>query len=124
MPSNPLDTETRYRLLRLLEQNPELSQRELAAELGISLGKANYCLRALIDRGWIKMVNFGNSRNRTGYFYRLTPTGMVEKTKVARRFLARKLEEHERIAADIEILRGEVQAAHEETRAYSQRSKT
>lgn len=109
-----LDTETRYRLLKLLEANPDVSQRELAAELGISLGKTNYCLKALIDRGWVKMVNFTRSDNKTAYFYKLTPSGIGEKARTARRFLARKLEEHERITAEIETLRSEVLAAHEE----------
>jgi len=103
-----LDTETRYRLLKLLEQNPDVSQRELAEELGISLGKVNYCLRALIDRGWVKMTNFTRSGSKTAYFYKLTPTGISEKAAAARRFLDRKFEEHARIAAEIEMLRNEV----------------
>ncbi len=108
MPPKALDTETRYRLLKLLATNPELSQRELAAELGISLGKANYCLRAVIDRGWVKMVNFSRSNNKAAYFYKLTPKGLSEKAEAARRFLAYKVNEHERITTEIEDLRAEL----------------
>jgi EPS-associated MarR family transcriptional regulator len=103
-----LDDEARYRLLKLLEENPELSQRELARALDISLGKANYCVRALVDRGWVKMVNFSRSDNKTAYFYRLTPTGIREKARAARRFLNSKVAEHERITAEIETLRAEL----------------
>jgi len=103
-----LDTETRYHLLKCLEANPRVSQREIAAELGLSLGKTNYCLHALIDRGWVKMVNFTRSNNKTAYFYKLTPSGIGEKAKSARKFLARKLEEHERITKEIETLRSEL----------------
>ena len=121
MPLPSLDTETRYRLLKLLEQNPDVSQRELAAELGMSLGKTNYCLKALIDRGWVKMANFSRSDNKTAYFYKLTPSGIGEKARAARHFLARKLEEHERVTAEIEILRGEVRGMREE--ALSERKR-
>lgn len=109
-----LDDEARYRLLKLLEQNPELSQREIARTLGISLGKANYCVRALVDRGWVKMVNFSQSDRKTAYFYKLTPKGVREKGGAARRFLDRKLEEHEQVTAEIEALRSEIAAAAEE----------
>jgi len=103
-----LDTETRYRLLKLLEQNPDVSQRELAAELDISLGKTNYCLRALMDRGWVKMANFTRSDNKIAYLYKLTPAGITEKARTARRYLSHKLDEHERITAEIETLRHEI----------------
>lgn len=74
-----LDDEARYRLLRLLADNPKLSQRELARELGISLGKVNYCLKALLDRGYVKAVNFKNSRNKRAYLYQLTPAVLPPK---------------------------------------------
>lgn len=106
-----MDTATRYRVLKLLEENPGLSQRELAGELGISLGKANYCVRALIDRGWVKMVNFGRSGNKVAYLYKLTPSGISEKARAARRFLDYKLEEHERLTSEIDHLRKEILAA-------------
>lgn len=110
-PTKTVDTATRYQLLKLLEENPGLSQRELAGELGISLGKANYCVRALIDRGWVKMVNFGRSGNKAAYIYKLTPTGISEKARAARRFLDQKREEHDRLAGEIEALRAELVAA-------------
>lgn len=104
-----LNDDTRYQLLSLLQRNPELSQRELAEKLGISLGKTNYCLKALIDKGWIKIHNFRNSRNKSAYLYRLTPSGVSEKMRVTRRFLARKLRERDQLVDEIEALRREVQ---------------
>ena len=103
-----IDDTVRYRLLTLLEENPELSQRDLAARLGISLGKTNYCLKALIDRGLIKAQNFQNSRKKAAYLYKLTPAGMAEKIQVTRRFLAIKVKEHEELTSEIERLRTEV----------------
>ena len=106
----------RYRLLSLLEDNPELSQRDLAGKLGMSLGKTNYCLKALIEKGWIKIHNFRNSCNKRAYLYKLTPSGIKEKAQVTRRFLALKLQEHTEIAFQIEQLRREVQS-HKHTSA-------
>lgn len=100
--------ETRYELIRLLEQNPELSQRELAERLGVSLGKANYCLRALIRKGWIKVDNFKNSRNRSAYMYLLTPRGVEEKAKLTVRFLQVKMREYETLRVEIERLKREI----------------
>lgn len=102
-----LDDETRYMLLRRLEANPELSQRELARELGISLGKTNYCLKALLDKGYIKAANFKNSHNKRGYLYQLTPVGLAAKSKATKNFLARKQAEYERLAKEIEQLQRE-----------------
>lgn len=95
----------RYQLLRALEHNPNLSQRQLATELGYSLGKLNYCLKALKDKGWVKVENFRNSQNKSAYFYQLTPAGVTEKARVTRRFLQRKLEEHQQIEQEIEALK-------------------
>ena len=100
-----LSEEVRYKLLKLLEPNPHLSQREVAKELGISLGKVNYCLRALVDKGWIKAANFKNSRNKTAYMYLLTPRGIDAKTRVTARFLQRKVREYEALRTGIEQLR-------------------
>lgn len=100
--------EVRYRLLRLLGPNPSLSQREVARELGISVGKVNYCLRALIDRGWIKAANFRNSRNKAGYMYLLTPRGIEEKARVTAHFLQIKVREYEALQMEIEKIRNEV----------------
>ena len=101
--------ETRYELIHLLETNPEMSQRDMARELGISLGKTNYCLRALIQKGWIKAANFKNSRNRTAYMYLLTPRGIEEKAKLTRQFLQIKVREYETLRDQIEHLRREAE---------------
>jgi EPS-associated MarR family transcriptional regulator len=107
-PSPSLNDETHYRILRLLEARPEISQRQLANELGISLGKANYCVKALLAKGWIKAENFRNSRNKLAYSYLLTPEGIERKAKIAVRFLKRKTAEFEQIKQEIEQLRQEV----------------
>lgn len=104
-----LDDATRYRLLTLLEQDPNLSQRELAERAGVSLGKANYCLKALIDQGWVKIQNFQRSQTKGAYLYKLTPAGIAEKISVTKRFLRQKLREHAAISAEIEHLQREVQ---------------
>lgn len=109
MAEQTLDDEARYRLLGLLMDNPALSQRQLAGELGISLGKLNYCLAALLDRGYVKAVNFKNSNNKRGYLYQLTPAGLTAKARAARRFLIRKQAEYERLFREIEALRSEVE---------------
>jgi EPS-associated MarR family transcriptional regulator len=101
--------ETRYELIRLLETNPEMSQRDVARKLGISLGKTNYCLRALILKGWIKAANFKNSRNRVAYMYKLTPRGIEEKAKLTLRYLQIKVREYETLRVEIERLRSEAE---------------
>ena len=98
----------RYKVLRTLESNPQVSQRELAKTLGYSLGKLNYCLSALKEKGWVKVENFRNSQNKTSYLYKLTPAGIVERARVTQRFLTRKLEEHEELQREIEQLKKEV----------------
>ena len=100
--------ELRLRVLRALEANPELSQRQLAAELGVSLGGVNYALKALIERGFVKADNFRKSGTKVAYLYVLTPKGFAEKTSLAIVFLGRKLEEYEVLRQEIEALRGEV----------------
>lgn len=97
-------TEQHFKLLSALEHNPNASQRELAAELGISLGKVNYCLKALIQVGWIKVANFSNSRNKLGYLYLMTPKGIEEKSVLTKRFLQQKLDEFNRLKREIEQL--------------------
>ena len=99
--------EYRSKILRILEEDPQISQRELARQLDISLGKANYCLQALIEKGWIKANNFKNSNNKKAYMYLLTQRGVVEKTRVTARFLKRKMTEYEALQREIEILRRE-----------------
>jgi len=100
--------EIRYKILKLLAENPDISQRELAVSLGISLGKTNYCLQALKEKGWVKAKNFKNNPDKRRYFYFLTPKGIEEKTKVTARFLKRKLTEYEMLEMEIDRLRKEV----------------
>lgn len=95
-------------MLRLLEANPELSQRELAEALGVSLGKTNYCLKALLERGLIKIRNFRNSQNKAAYAYYLTPEGISKKTLLTAGFLKRKLAEYENLKREIKLLKTEV----------------
>ena len=100
--------ELRLRVLRALEANPELSQRQLAADLGVSLGGVNYALRALVERGFVKADNFRKSGNKVAYLYVLTPQGVAEKASLATAFLGRKLEEYEVLRQEIEALKREV----------------
>jgi EPS-associated MarR family transcriptional regulator len=104
-----LNDEVRYKLLKLLKPNPALSQREVARELGISLGKVNYCLKALVEKGWIKAANFKNSRNKSAYMYLLTPRGIEAKAKLTAEFLRYKLREHEALTDEIAQIRDEVE---------------
>lgn len=85
--------------------NPTLSQRQLASDLGVSLGKLNYCLAALLDWGYVKTINFKNSDNKRGYLYQLTPAGLTAKARATRRFLIRKQAEYERLSKEIKALR-------------------
>ena len=105
---DPPMEDTHLRLLRLLEARPELSQRDLARELGTSLGKVNYCLNALIDKGLVKVRNFRNSNNKLAYAYLLTPRGIESKATITVRFLKRKMAEYETLKAEIEQLKHEV----------------
>ena len=100
--------ELRLRVLRALESNPELSQRQLAAELGVSLGGVNYALKALVERGFVKADNFRKSGKKVAYLYALTPQGVAEKASLATALLGRKLEEYEVLKQEIESLKGEV----------------
>lgn len=109
--STQLQDETHLRVLRLLENNAQMNQRELAENLGVSLGKVNYCLKALLGRGLIKMHNFRNSQNRLAYVYLLTPSGIAEKTLLTKRFLDIKLAEYEMLKQEIETLTKEVDGA-------------
>lgn len=97
-----LTDEYRYKILKLLESQPEISQRELAKSLGVSLGKANFCLRALIDIGLIKASNFRNSQNKLAYMYLLTPSGIEERSSITLRFLKSKMQEFELLQQEIE----------------------
>jgi EPS-associated MarR family transcriptional regulator len=102
-----LTDETRYRILKLLEADPHASQRRIADELGISLGRVNFCVQALIQKGLVKANNFRNNANKRAYLYYLTPRGVEEKAKVTARFLKRKLEEYEELKRELEELQRE-----------------
>lgn len=99
--------------LRLLNESPSLTQREMARKLGVSLGKTNYCLRALLSRGFVKVQNFRQNSNKRGYMYLLTPEGVAAKTTLTRHFLARKREEYDALRLELEKLQGESDAAVE-----------
>lgn len=102
------ESEIHLKVLRKLEDNPQITQRELAQNLGVSLGKANYCLKALIEKGFVKARNFHNSNNKRAYLYALTPRGMEAKARISVAFLRRKMEEYERLKAEIAQLEKEV----------------
>jgi EPS-associated MarR family transcriptional regulator len=104
----PMNEEIAYKLFKLIEEDPDISQRELAKEMGISLGKTNYCIKGLMDKGWLKARNFKNSNNKIAYAYLLTPRGLREKTKMTTQFLKRKLHEYERLKNEIEQLQQDV----------------
>lgn len=99
------------KLLKILQDEPEITQRELAAQMGISLGKVNYCLKALADKGWIKARNFKNNNHKAAYAYLLTPHGIEEKSRITVEFLKRKVAEYEALKKEIEQLRNEIPAA-------------
>ena len=104
---------THLKVMRILQDKPDTTQRELAQQLGVSLGGINYCLRALTEKGLVKMVNFANSKNKFGYIYVLTHIGLAEKTALTKRFLRRKLQEYEALKAEIEALQSETNAENE-----------
>ncbi len=99
------DDTTRYELLKTLKDNPDLSQRDLAKRLGISLGKVNFCLNALVEKGWLKVNNFRKSDNKLAYAYLLTPHGLEEKSRITLHFLKFKVQEYERLQAEIAELK-------------------
>ncbi len=103
------DDFTNYGLLKTLEDNPSLSQRDLAKRLGISLGKVNFCLNALVEKGCLKVNNFRNSENKLAYAYVLTPRGIEERARMTVHFLRRKVHEYEQLRAEIEELQHEAE---------------
>ena len=110
---NADDHEIRYRLLKLLKllgDDPNLTQRQMAGEMGISLGKFNYCLKELVKKGIVKIERFTTSDRKAGYMYILTPHGIEEKAKITVRFLKRKMHEYEKIKQEIKKLKVEVEA--------------
>lgn len=105
-----LQEDTYVRVLRLLQTNPDLTQRELAEQLSLSVGAMNYCLKALMAKGWVKMQNFSHSKNKFGYVYVLTPKGLAEKAVLTRQFLKRKLDEYDTLREEIEMVQRELVA--------------
>ena len=103
-----INQELEYRALKILEQKPDLTQRQLSKELGVSLGKTNYVLKSLIDVGWVKLDNFQRSDNKWGYAYLLTPMGISEKAAITMRFLLKKRREYIALHHEIEQLQEEV----------------
>jgi len=103
-----LSEDLRYKLLKLLAEEPQISQRDLACRLGISVGKANYCLSALVDKGLVKINNFRKANNKLAYAYLLTPRGIEEKAQITVSFLQRKIREYGELQEEIEVLRQEV----------------
>lgn len=103
------DDTTSYGLLKTLEDNPSLSQRDLAKRLGVSLGKVNFCLNALVEKGCLKVNNFRNSDNKLAYAYLLTPRGVEEKARITVHFLKYKMQEYERLRAEIAELKKEAE---------------
>jgi EPS-associated MarR family transcriptional regulator len=99
--------EAHLKVLRLLESNPQMSQRDLAAAVGVSLGKTNYCINALLKKGLIKVQNFKNNKHKLAYTYLLTPEGFREKTALTHQFLKLKVEEYESLKAEIKLLKQE-----------------
>ncbi|MEJ2075821.1 MAG: MarR family EPS-associated transcriptional regulator [Reinekea sp.] len=111
-----LSDELRYKLFKSLKSNPSVSQRELSQLMGISLGKTNFCIQALLEVGWIKASNFKNSKNKPAYSYLLTPQGIEEKLNITKRFLKFKLREYEVLQKEIEDVREELRRVEEITK--------
>ena len=114
--------EIRLKLMRLLEANPGITQRDVASAFGISLGKVNYCLKALAQKGWIKICRFKRSHHKANYRYLLTPRGIEQKAALTARFLRLKLREYESLRAEIEQLRQEAAVSRGAPRAAERRS--
>jgi len=109
--NNSLTSELQFRVMRLLEANPQMNQRELSKSLGVSLGGVNYCLNALVAKGSIKIQNFRNNKNKWVYAYLLTPQGVAEKSSLTGSFLKRKMREYQRLKEEIEALSREINPA-------------
>ncbi len=108
--TNRSNDEIHYKVMDILENQPQISQRELSQKLGISLGKLNYCLKALLDKGLVKANNFKTSQNKRGYLYVLTPKGIDEKSRMTLRFLKRKMAEFDVLKAEIEELSSQIES--------------
>ncbi len=109
MTSSPHKQETHLKILRILENRPDITQREISETLGISLGKANYCMKALVEKGMVKAENFRNSEYKRAYLYILTPKGIEAKARISMRFLQRKIKEYEQLKKEIEQLKTDLE---------------
>lgn len=103
-----IQADTVFRALRILHQTPDLTQRELADRLGMSVGGLHYCLKALVNKGWVKIQNFSDSKNKFGYVYLLTPSGIAEKATLTAGFIKRKIDEYDALKVEIDALTSEV----------------
>ena len=117
-----IQEETNFRIMCILQENPDLTQRELAEKPGMSVGGLNYCLNALIDKGLVKMQNFSNSKNKFKYVYLLTPMGIAEKVALTTRFLGRKMEEYDALKAEIESLKAQTDTSEKVSSFAARRS--
>ncbi len=106
--NNSFQEELRLRVMRVLEEDPTATQREIAKKLNVSLGGVNYCIKALVDRGLVKLNNFAKSERKMGYAYILTPEGITEKARITARFLQSKMAEYELLRKEIELLKCEM----------------
>ena len=104
-------------LLRKLESKPEYTQRELSREMGVSLGKVNYCMKKLIEKGWVKLTNFSRNPNKVGYIYLLTPKGIEQKTRLTFEFLAIKMEEYKILKEEISMLKQDTEKLKSKTKS-------
>lgn len=103
--------DTYFRVLRILNEQPDITQRELAEKLGVSVSGLNYCLKALVEKGLVKIQNFSNSKNKLGYVYLLTPAGVTEKAALTTRFLQRKMREYESLKKEIHLMKHEIKSS-------------
>ena len=106
-----LQEDTNFRLLRILNENPEITQRELAKRLGLSVSGLHYCLKALVEKGLVKVQNFSNSKNKIRYLYLLTPAGVSQKANLTSQFLQRKMREYEELQKEIKLLKHEADSS-------------
>ncbi len=104
----PVSLETQYKLLKRIASDPKVTQRTLAQDLGVSVGKVNYCLKGLVDKGWVKLRNFTASEDKRAYLYILTPKGIEQKAKITTDFLRRRVEEYEALECEIRELQQEL----------------
>ena len=111
--------DTYYRVLRILNENPDITQRELAQKLELSVSGLNYCLKALVEKGLVKMQNFSSSKNKLGYMYLLTPAGLAEKALLTSRFLKRKMHEYEELKKEIKLVQKEISSEDFKTKYTS-----